>query len=104
MMKSKYTKELTYIEETLVPNSGQADSLQGELLRQLWKLVDEAQRNGNMNWDEDFEYFTEFLKEKLVESDAVGEAKKAELAEILDKIKEAGQYAKKFNDGEIGDD
>jgi ankyrin repeat protein len=37
--------------DELVPPSGNANSLQGELLRSIGKLSDEFNRNGNINWD-----------------------------------------------------
>jgi hypothetical protein len=49
----------------LVPKSGAASSVQGELLRAIEKLRSEAQGNGNINWDEGFELFVTFLRAKL---------------------------------------
>lgn len=40
--------------KNLVPKSGQADILQGEMLRQAEKLRKEACQNGNINWDDNF--------------------------------------------------
>ena len=51
-----------------VPASGQADTVQGELLRGVEKLRWEAQNNGNVNWSEQFENFADFIEETLVES------------------------------------
>jgi hypothetical protein len=36
--------------DELVPPSGQAPTVQGELVRCVGKLTDEAYRNGNINW------------------------------------------------------
>lgn len=47
----KYFDECKYIWANYVPKSGQAQNLQGELLREIEKLRCEAQDNGNMNWD-----------------------------------------------------
>ena len=44
-----------------VPESGQSDCIQGELLRQLEGLRNEAQGNGNINWDDNFEFFCNFI-------------------------------------------
>jgi len=52
----------------LVPSNGPADSVQGELLRANEKLRDEAQRNGNINWDDDFERLVDFLEMTLCKS------------------------------------
>ena len=69
LMKENYTQkyfdECNYIWKNYVPEIGQANVLQGELLRELEKLRYEAQNNGNMNWDKDFEYFCDFISETL---------------------------------------
>src|SRR5262245_42672150 len=51
----------------LVPKQGQADTLQGELIRIVGKLTDEAYRNGNMNWDADCEKMWRFVAKQLCE-------------------------------------
>jgi hypothetical protein len=43
-------EEAKKIWQTYVPKSGQSASVQGELLRAVEKLRDEAIRNGNVNW------------------------------------------------------
>jgi hypothetical protein len=48
-----------------VPKSGQADTVQGELLRAVEKLRDEATRNGNANWDSGFEILLDYLEKYL---------------------------------------
>lgn len=50
-----------WIWRNLVPKSGQAETVQGEILRAVEKLSWEAQNNGNANWDDRFEMFIEFL-------------------------------------------
>lgn len=49
----------------LVPQRGQAETIQGELIRCIGKITDEAYRNGNQNWDEHFEAMTRFIGETL---------------------------------------
>lgn len=88
----------------LVPKSGQADSLQGELLRQAEKLRNEAMDNGNKNWDDNFEWFCDFISKTLLESNLF-EAKRMEtIAGALDYIKKCGKYAYQYNMGNISDD
>lgn len=58
----KYLEECKDIWKNFVPDSGQSDVLQGELLRMVEKLRWEAQNNGNINWNEDFEYFCFILE------------------------------------------
>ena len=102
-MTYKYAKECKYIWNNLIPESGQAASLQGELLRQIEKLAWEAQNNGNINWDSDFEFFCDFLNKTLSKSDAIGDDEKKQVTNALMTFKNAGKYARKLYDGEISD-
>ncbi len=61
----RYGKQCKMIQESYVPKSGAAEVLQGELLRELEKLRYEAQNNGNVNWDDDYDYFCDFIKDTL---------------------------------------
>jgi hypothetical protein len=56
-----WKKEHTRLWKELVPAGGQADTLQGELVRIAGKLTDQAFRNGNMNWDADHERMWRFI-------------------------------------------
>lgn len=72
----------------LVPRSGEAETVQGELVRSLGRLADEALRNGNMNWDRRFVRMCRFAAKTLEEpgvlsSEEVGEAQAA-VNEVLD--------------------
>ncbi|HCS40534.1 MAG TPA: hypothetical protein DIW44_13240 [Anaerolineaceae bacterium] len=51
-----------WIWQNLVPKQGQADSIQGEILRAIERLRTEAQENGNINWDDGYEQFVAFLQ------------------------------------------
>jgi hypothetical protein len=67
-----YFDEATNIFQSFVPKSGQAETVQGELLRALEKLKDEATRNGNGNWDEGFEILVRYLKSHLLDPAVFG--------------------------------
>ena len=54
--------------KTLVPRTGRAATVQGELLRAVEKLRDEAQRNGNVNYGRMHRGLTGFLQRTLVGS------------------------------------
>ena len=56
-----WKKEHTRLFKSLVPAQGQAQTLQGELIRIAGKLTDQAYRNGNMNWDADHERLWRFV-------------------------------------------
>jgi hypothetical protein len=59
----KYLEEARSLWQTPVPASGHAATVQGELLRAVEKLRDEAQRNGNLNWGSGHEVFIEYSGE-----------------------------------------
>lgn len=54
--------------KNLVPRRGQADSVQGELLRAVEKVRDEAQRNGNVNFNRCHTLLVAFVRDTLVAS------------------------------------
>ena len=67
------TKDIAgWIWHNLVPKSGQAATVQGELLRAVEKLCWEAQNNGNGNWDKCFEMFIDFMQETLGAETGIG--------------------------------
>jgi hypothetical protein len=51
--------------EVLVPEKGQATSIQGEVLRAVGRLATEDRRNGCINWDQFYELLVEFLHTRL---------------------------------------
>ena len=64
----RYFDEARTIWMTKVPPDGQADTIEGELLRAVEKLRREAQGNGNINWDEGFEILIRFLRAHLLDA------------------------------------
>jgi hypothetical protein len=69
----KYPQEARSLWRTSVPHSGQAATIQGELLRAVEKLRDEAQRNGNINWDGGYETLIAYLRDNLLGSPLFGQ-------------------------------
>ena len=66
MTADEYLETGKFILKTYVPKSGQAETIQGELLRAIEKLADEAQRNGNINFNEDCHViFISFIRKHL---------------------------------------
>lgn len=70
--KGRYDAEYDELWDRLVPQSGQADTVQGELARAIGKLASEAYRNGNMNWDRGFRTFVTFIRRTLCDGDSFG--------------------------------
>ena len=48
---SAWQEEYGRLWDDLVPGRGQALTVQGELVRCIGRLTDEAYRNGNQNWE-----------------------------------------------------
>lgn len=100
----KYFDECKYIWKNYVPKSGQANNLQGELLREIEEIRCEAQDDGNINWDDDHSYFCDFINKKLLEQSIFSSIEKEEIILIMSYIKECGMYAQKFYSGIIPED
>jgi len=66
-----------------VPPSGQADTVQGELMRAVEKLRDEAIRNGNANWDKGFKILLRYLALNLSDPNVFSKSTRAESRKIL---------------------
>lgn len=84
----KYYKETKYLWNTYVPKKGQALTVQGELVRAVEKLRDEAQRNGNINWDNGHEILSDYVYQILVESDIFDEISLTDIKKKVDRIKD----------------
>lgn len=64
-----YFETTKIIWQKLVPKSGQAETVQGELLRAIEKLRDEAQRNGNINFHKNCHgILIDYLRKHLVDN------------------------------------
>lgn len=83
-----YFEEAQRIWRECVPPSGQSRTVEGELLRAVEKLRDEAIRNGNGNWDEGFEILLAFLKAHLLDPAVFSDAAIAGTHSILKGLRE----------------
>jgi hypothetical protein len=79
--------EASRIWREFVPKRGQAQTVQGELLRAVEKLRDEAIRNGNINWDGGFEILLAYLGAKLLDKAVFEEPLLADTEAILLRLK-----------------
>lgn len=100
----QYFDECKLIWKNYVPKSGQASTLQGELLREIEKIRCEAQDNGNINWDDDYSYFCDFITDSLSGQTIFSAEEKAETKTIMAYLKQCGKYSESYNAGNIPED
>jgi hypothetical protein len=86
MSKIKWWEEHPRLWEQLVPASGQADTVQGELIRCSGKLSDEAYRNGNMNWESGYERLARFLGAKLNDPVTFTPEERKKIADAVEEV------------------
>lgn len=86
-LKGSYEDVARWIWSNLVPKSGQANSIQGEILRSIEKLRWEAQVNGNINWDIKFEAFVDFLDITLCNEESFSKDNIKSIKADLDRLK-----------------
>ncbi len=72
-----------WVWRNLVPKSGQCNTVQGELLRAVEKLRWEAQNNGNINWDDGFASFIDFLETTLCAEPGLSDTAKSSIRDDL---------------------
>lgn len=86
MTSDEYRKLGRFIWRTYVPPRGQAETVQGELLRANEKLRDESQRNGNINWDTGHEILARFILDTLGASPDFSVESRTQLRTDVDRI------------------
>lgn len=85
--RKDYYETAKIIWQKLVPKSGQADTVQGELLRAIEKLRDEAQRNGNGNFDKNCHgILIDYLRQNLADENIFDKETTTEINGDLDRL------------------
>lgn len=84
--KYDWKKEQAKLWKTLVPASGPAETLQGELIRLAGKLTDQAYRNGNMNWDDSYPTSWRFIGQKISDDTIFSEQEKKQIKDSIEEI------------------
>lgn len=76
-----------WVWDYLIPESGQALTVQGELFRAIQKLRWEAQENGNINWDDCFIKFIDYLHKHLVKNSELASEAKLSIERDLNRLR-----------------
>lgn len=89
--KVSWQQALRRLGKELVPLSGEAETLQGEVVRCIANLNNEATRNGWMNWDEGDVESVNVLRRYLPDSDVFSDDICRQIHKALDAVCSAGK-------------
>ncbi|NIG54052.1 ankyrin repeat domain-containing protein [Chitinophaga sp. Cy-1792] len=79
----------------LVPSSGAADSIQGEVIRITGRIGNELEGNGGINWDADFKKMAQALNDYLSQGTPLSPAELTETQALVEQvIKKSGNTAR----------
>lgn len=73
--------------ELLVPSSGAADTVQGEVVRIAGRIQDELERNGGVNWDRGYARMAEAFLVHVASGEPLTESLLTEAREIVAELK-----------------
>jgi len=74
----------------LVPGSGAASTVQGEVIRLSGKIARELDSNGGINWDADFKKMADALLDYFAAGTPLPEDKKASARDVIAQVKRKG--------------
>lgn len=89
--KLKHPEIAKHIRTNLIPVRGQADTTEGEMLRGLDNLRDEAHRNGNANFGKTHKEYADFIGSTLTQAPFFDNKEKDKISSAAKKL----TYAKK---------
>ena len=91
-VKGKHMEEIKWWEEQerlwneLVPSSGHAKTVQGELIRCTGKATDEAYRNSNINWESGYETLVRSIGQNLTSHNVFTEEINSKIISAVNEI------------------
>ena len=84
----------------LVPSSGRAETIQGEVIRIAGRIGNELEGNGGINWDEDFRKMADAFLLFVKQGKQLSSSEVAEAEEIVEQVKrKTGNTARMFELG-----
>lgn len=89
MRKEEWRSEFNRLWDELVPPEGQANTIQGELVRASGRLADEAYRNGNLNFDKGYRLLCGYVREHLTDPEVFAPEEIAEIDRCIDRFLDA---------------
>lgn len=86
MPSSDWRSEFKRLWTNLVPSQGQANTVQGELVRAVGRLKDEAYRNGNQNFGKNHKMLCKFIRQTLKDPKVFGPDALEEIDKCVDRV------------------
>lgn len=91
VIKGPWYKQHDDLWKKLVPGSGYAKTIQGEVIRVSGRIAYEVMDNGGMNWDSDYRKMLKFLVKSFASLNALTEKEQKEAEEIEQLISRFGE-------------
>jgi hypothetical protein len=89
MLNKPWRSEFNRLWKELVPPQGQAKTVQGELIRAVGRLADEAYRNGNINFGTGHKILCEYIRLNLKDPAIFDADEIQEIDRCIDEILDA---------------
>ena len=93
LVEGSWEKQYEELWSFLIPSSGAAKTVQGEVIRIPGRVRDELDRNGGVNWDRDYRKMLQALPQYLSLGSSLSEQELAETKELIAQI-----HGKDFDD------
>ena len=85
-----WQKQYDELWEMLIPSSGPAKTVQGEVIRITGRVQDELYRNGGVNWDKDYRNMLKALPNHFASGTPLSEEELEETKELISSIRAKG--------------
>jgi hypothetical protein len=89
MSDKDWRVEFNRLWKELVPPEGQANTVQGELIRAVGRLKDEAYRNGNQNFSKDQRILCKYIRETMTDTEVFSRDEIGEINTWIDRVLDA---------------
>ena len=93
LVEGSWEKQYEELWSFLIPSSGAAKTVQGEVIRIPGRVRDELDRNGGVNWDRDYRKMLQALPQYLSLGSSLSEQELAETKELIAQV-----HGKDFDD------
>lgn len=94
LVEGSWEKQYEELWSFLIPSSGAAKTVQGEVIRIPGRVRDELDRNGGVNWDRNYRKMLQAMPHYLSLGTALSDTDLEEAKQLISQI-----YGKDFNDG-----